>query len=291
MKSRIIEIARAEKISDIGFCSIADYKEEAKLLKAPAVFSKNESETEVFENARTAIVCAFNYYAGEEKGNISRYAQGEDYHITVMQKMQPIVDELEKNGFWAKAFADIGILNERLLTVLSGIAFTGKNRMAISPKFGSYFFVGYILTDCEIDKDKKADKSCGECGKCERACPLGALCEDFCEEKCIAYITQKKGELSKEEEDALINANTVWGCDICQEVCPHNKNIPLTEIEEFKKNRIINLEIDENLSNRQFREIYKNRAFAWRGKGVLLRNQKILQKNKKISKKVLTKEK
>lgn len=282
MKNRIIQTARAEKVSDIGFCSIADYKEEAKNIKSPAVFGKTEPETEILENARTAIVCAFNYYAGGEKGNISRYAQGEDYHLTVMCKMQPIVNLLEENGFRAKAFTDIGFLNERLLTVLSGIAFTGRNRMAISPKFGSYFFVGYILTDCEISPDKRADKGCCGCGNCEKACPQGALDDGFCEEKCIAYLTQKKGDLTKEEEDALIKANTVWGCDICQEVCPHNKNIPVTDIAEFKENRIINLEIDENMSNKEFKKMYKNRAFSWRGKGVSTRNQKILQKSKKI---------
>jgi epoxyqueuosine reductase QueG len=286
MKRKIIEIAEAETISDIGFCSISDYIEEAKTLETSAVFGKNGRETEIFENARTAIVCAFNYYAGEEKGNISRYAQGEDYHVAVMRRMKPITEALEKDGFWAKIYADTGVLNERLLAVLSGIAFVGRNRMAISPKFGSYFFIGYILTDCEIEKDKKLNKKCAECGRCEKACPLGALKDGFFEEKCLSYITQKKGELSKEEQNAIMEANTVWGCDICQEVCPHNKGIPITDIDEFKKNRIVNLEINENISNSEFKKIYGNRAFSWRGKGVIIRNQKILQKNiKKFQKK------
>ncbi len=285
MKNKIIEIADAENISDIGFCRISDYKEEAKTLETPAVFAKKAIEPETLKNARTAVVCAFNYYAGREKGNISRYAQGEDYHLTVMRKMKPIADELEKNGFFAKIFADTGFFNERLLAVLGGIAFIGRNRMAISPKFGSYFFLGYILTDCEMERDKKTDKKCAECGKCEKACPLGALKGGFCEEKCLSYITQKKGVLSQEEEKAIIKANTLWGCDICQEVCPHNKNIPVTDVAEFKENRIINLEIDENISNREFKKLYKNRAFSWRGKGVIIRNQKILQKNQKKLKK------
>ena len=285
MKSRIIEIAGAEKISDIGFCGISDYKKAAENLEKPAVFGSGGQKTEVLENARTAIVCAFNYYAGEEKGNISRYAQGEDYHITVLRKMQPIAEELEKNGFSAKIFADTGILNERLLAKNSGIAFIGRNRMAISEKFGSYFFVGYILTDCEIKDDRKTREGCLDCGRCEKACPLGALKGGFCEEKCLSYITQKKGELSEEEEQAMVSANTVWGCDICQEVCPHNQGIPITEISEFKENRIINLEIDENISNKEFKKLYKNRAFSWRGKKILIRNQKILKKPKKFQKK------
>ena len=283
MKDKILEIARTEKISDIGFCSISDYKKAAKDLKKSAVFGKNEKE--ISENARTAIVCAFNYYAGDEKGNISRYAQGEDYHITVMRKMKPIADELKKSGFSAELFADTGFLNERLLAVHSGMAFIGRNHMAISEKFGSYFFVGYILTDCEIKDDRKTRRGCLDCGKCEKACPLGALNGGFCEEKCLSYITQKKGGLSEEEMQAMVSANTIWGCDICQEVCPHNRDIPITEISEFKENRIINLEIDENISNKEFREMYKNRAFSWRGKSVVVRNQKISKKRKKIKKK------
>lgn len=279
MKKRIIEIAKAEKISDIGFCSMAEYKKESEKAVKPAFLGKRKGTSEeFFENARTAIVCAFNYYAGDEKGNISRYAQGEDYHLTVIRKMTPITQALEENGFWAKVFTDTGVLNERLLATLCGIAFVGKNQMAISPKFGSYFFIGYVLTDCEIEADKKAQKECQNCGKCEKACPLGALEEGFCEEKCLSYITQKKGELKADEKQAMIGANTMWGCDICQEVCPHNKNIPITEIAEFKENRIINLEIRDDISNKEFEKTYKNRAFSWRGKGVILRNQKILQK-------------
>ena len=277
MKTQIIKIARAQKISDIGFCDIADYNKEAKNLEKSAVFDKKGNE--ILESARTAIVCAFNYYAGAEKGNISRYAQGEDYHKVVTGKMQPIAELLEKSGYSAKIFADTGFLNERLLAVQSGIAFIGRNRMAISPKFGSYFFIGYLITDCEIEKDEKCEKSCANCGKCEAACPLGALCGGFCEEKCLSYITQKKGGLTETEENAIKNANTIWGCDICQEVCPHNRDIPITEIDEFKENRIINLEINEEITNREFKEMYGNRAFSWRGKGVLLRNQKNLQKS------------
>ena len=276
MKTQIIRIARAQKISDIGFCDIADYNMEAKNLKRSSVFAKEEKE--ILENARTAIVCAFNYYAGAEKGNISRYAQGEDYHRVVTERMRPIAELLEKSGFSAKIFADVGFLNERLLAVQSGIAFIGKNRMAISPEFGSYFFIGYILTDCELEKDKKCDQTCANCGKCEAVCPLGALKDGFCEEKCLSYITQKKGELTGKEEQAVKNANTIWGCDICQEVCPHNRDIPVTEIDEFRKNRIINLEISEEISNKEFKKMYGNRAFSWHGKGVLIRNQKILQK-------------
>ncbi|MBR4173589.1 MAG: DUF1730 domain-containing protein [Clostridia bacterium] len=281
MKNKIIEIAKAEKISDIGFCSIADYREEAKTLEKPDAFGAKAEKAEILKNARTAIVCAFNYYAGAEKGNISRYAQGEDYHKIVVRKMTPIAEYLKNNGYAAENFADTGVLNERLLSTMGGIAFIGRNRMAISPKFGSYFFIGYILTDAEIEKDGKNTQVCFGCGACERACPLGALYGGVCEEKCLSYITQKKGELTEREETAIKSANTIWGCDICQEVCPHNRDIPITEIAEFKENRIINLDFDDEISNKEFQKRYKNRAFSWRGKAVLVRNKKIIKKIKK----------
>lgn len=281
MKNRIIEIAKTQKISDIGFCSLSDYYEEAKSVSNSAIFGKNTEKEDILKNARTAIVCAFNYYAGGEKGNISRYAQGEDYHRAVVRRMEPIAKELEKGGFFARIFADTGFLNERLLAVESGIAFIGRNHMAISEKFGSYFFVGYLLTDCVIEPDARTEKNCRNCGKCQKICPLGALNDGFCEAKCLSYITQKKGELTEEEEKAIAYANTIWGCDLCQEACPHNMNLPITEISEFRENRIINLKIDENISNKEFQKMYKNRAFAWRGKGVLIRNQKIMKKYKK----------
>lgn len=275
MKSEIIRLAKESKISKVGFCTARRYLERATTAKA--AFSSEKTAEEVLRGAQTLVVCAFSYYSGAGKGNISRYAQGVDYHIVAKEKMRPICNMLEKNGFCAEAYADSGALNERLLGTLSGISFVGENQMAISDGLGSYFFLGYIVTDCRIEADAENTKKCAGCGACKKACPLGALSGDtFCEEKCLSYITQKKGELSPAEVEAIRTAGTIWGCDICQEVCPHNKNSPITEIEEFKENLMLNLVIDEDLSNREFKRLYKNRAFSWRGKGVLLRNQKII---------------
>lgn len=279
MKQKITEIAKAEKISDIGFCSVAEYEKSAKLIFSKSKFSKeNTKAEEIIKGAKTIIVCTFNYFNGKKRGNVSRYAQGEDYHKVVINKMNKIKDYLSSCGYIAETFSDTGFLNERLLAVESGIAFLGKNQMAISNKFGSYFFIGYIVTDCEIKPDKKSNKTCVGCNECVKACPLGALDNGFCEEKCLSYITQKKGELSEKEQNAMINVNTAWGCDVCQEVCPHNRNIPITDIAEFCDNIIENLKYEE-ISNKEFQKKYKNRAFSWRGKTVLMRNLKILEKN------------
>ena len=274
MRNKILELAEEQKISAVGICKASDYIKRTEGLLKKASFCAEDKE--LSDKVRSIIVCAFSYYNGEKRGNISRYAQGADYHIVAKEKMSPICEYLKEKGFSAQSFADTGTLNERILANLSGIAFLGKNQMAISKTLGSYFFIGYIITDCELPHDAPNTMECDGCGKCIGACPLGALSkEGFCEDKCLSYITQKKGELTGEEKIAIKNAKTIWGCDICQEVCPHNRGLGVTPIPEFKENLIINLEIDGNLSNKEFKKLYGNRAFSWRGKQVLERNLKI----------------
>lgn len=279
MKSRIIALAADLRISAVGFCSVDEYNRQSAD-GAAAAFVKPENyrrPEQILTGARSVIVCAFSYYTGSPRGNISRYAQGADYHKVTASKMKHIIGLLEENGYAAAAFSDIGGLNERLLARLSGLAFVGRNRMAINPRLGSYFFIGYVLTDCEIEPDSECTLSCADCGRCVRACPLGALDNGFDETKCLSYITQKKGDVSEKEKRAMAETGTIWGCDICQEVCPHNCEPEITGIDEFKRDLIIDLHVDENLSNKAFLRMYSGRAFTWRGKGVLIRNQNILK--------------
>ena len=286
MKNLIIELAKKNKITDIGFCRIEDYNNRINVDNArKGVFSNS---TPLAFDPKTAIVFAFGYYVNKKSGNISRYAWGKDYHIVTKQKMRDIVEFLKSYGYHAESYADIGPLDERLLAKLSGVAFIGKNKMAISKTFGSYFFIGYILTDCELEPDCENTLSCMNCGKWVNVCPLGALGEEsFDAEKCLSYISQKKGELSDVEIQALSESGKLWGCDLCQEVCPHNANIPETDINEFKTDIITDLQLDD-ISNKEFKARFGDRAFAWRGKNVLLRNQRYVyiigseKKSKKI---------
>lgn len=276
MKNKIIEIAHEMKISDIAFCGAEVYRKRVKN-KQSVFCSKSSAELPEFVNS--IIVCTFSYYNGKRRGNISAYAQGKDYHVVAVEKMNSIKRALEENGFIAEAYADTGALNERSLAELSGIAFRGKNHMMINEKSGSYFFIGYIITDCVLEADVFENKSCMNCGKCIEACPTGVLCKEIFDEKeCLSYITQKKGELTGREKEVISITGFIWGCDICQEVCPHNRGIDVTDIDEFKEDLIIDLKIDEEISNREFKKMYSNRAFSWRGKAVLLRNQKIVEK-------------
>ena len=120
-------------------------------------------------------------------------------------------------------------------------------------------------------------RGCLGCRKCIKACPTGALGECGTDGyKCLSYITQKKGELTQQEQELMRKCGTVWGCDICQDVCPHNADAEQTDIDEFREDLIDTLKLDSNISNKEFRRIYGKRAFAWRGKAVLVRNLEIL---------------
>ena len=149
--------------------------------------------------------------------------------------------------------------------------------MLINDDFGSWFFIGYILCDLEMEADKPLNRACIGCNKCIESCPGGALGEQFCADRCASHISQKKGNLTEKEIAILKKSGLIFGCDECQKVCPHN-NISPKPMKEFTEDIIdylLSSDI-ENLSNKQFLSKYKNRAFSWRGKGVLERNIKIL---------------
>lgn len=237
----------------------------------------------IMKDAKSIIVCAFPYHIDNEKeSNLSRYCRGLDYHIVAKELLQKVCDYLDENieGFEYKIFVDNGPLVDRELAYLSGIGYFGINNNIITDKYGSYVFIGYIINNYEFSLDKPLDKECMKCGKCVKYCPGNALLGNYNmnPRKCLSYITQKKEELSLEEVKAIKSSGKIFGCDICQEVCPHNKNIKETHIEEFMKDLILNLdykEIDE-ISNKEFKRRYENRAFSWRGKKIIKRNIEII---------------
>lgn len=227
------------------------------------------------------IVCLFPYFAQNAPGNISLYARGLDYHTVVIDYLEKLCKFLNKetNGqFTGKCYCDISPYSDRSLAIGAGLGFIGKNGCVINEKYGSYVFIGYIETDFALEPDFEIKKTCLGCNKCIIACPGGAICDDsFKKERCASYLSQKKGELTNEEQQIIIKSNKIWGCDICQSVCPHNADIPITPIKEFKDDLInyVNISDLEGLSNKSFKEKFKNRAFIWRGKEILIRNCKL----------------
>lgn len=146
----------------------------------------------------------------------------------------------------------------------------GKNHLLINEKYGTFVFIGLLKTNSFIEPDNPNFQGCLNCNKCTDIC-AALRNNDF--SVCISEISQKKGELSDYEKNILIDSGTVFGCDKCQTICPMNK-FTQTPIPEFYENRISMLHKDMfvNLSNKEFIRLYGNRAFAWRGKNVLLRN-------------------
>ena len=229
-------------------------------------------------NPRNVLVAAFPYYAGERPGNLSLYARGRDYHQVVTGRLNTICDILRenyKNGVFLPA-ADNSPLPERQAAWRCGIGLRGKNGLVILPPYGSYVFLGTILTDVEVDLSPRTPSAhCVGCGKCLTACPGGALGEAGVDlDRCLSELTQRKGELTAEQGALLKNHSLIWGCDTCQRVCPYNAAPALSPLPEFREGLVDTLEgADlEGLTNRTFREKYGDRAFAWRGPAPLRRN-------------------
>ena len=294
MIKKLTELAQNLKISDFGIVRARVFDDLCLDLhtanSSEFVSAAPEERSNPFlimPDAKSLIVCLFNYNCGRT-GNISKYAMGEDYHSVIKKKLAAFAEPLRAAGFDCMEFSDSWSMNERYLAACAGLGFVGKNRMFISRKFGSYVFIGTIITNCELEPSEAAKSSCAGCNMCIKSCPGGALSEDrgFNESRCLSYITQKKGELEPWETELIRKGKSAWGCDICQEVCPHNKNAPCTDIEEFSNNLISGLNIDEDMSNKEFKRAYSNRAFSWRGKAPLVRNLKILKKQRKSEKTV-----
>ena len=240
------------------------------------------------------FIAAFSYYAGNAPGNLALYCRGEDYHQVVTRRLEQVSTGLRErypnNRFVSGA--DNSPVPERAAAVLAGLGVQGKSQLLFVPDYGSYVFLGSILTDLPLETTKPAgalpicqnSSTCQSCGACQKACPGKALTEDgFILENCISQITQKKGDLSPEEHRLVEKHPLIWGCDICQAVCPVNRSVQETGILEFRENLLpaLGAEDLDGLSNRQFRDKYGNRAFAWRGVSLLQRNLSLQEQYKK----------
>lgn len=226
------------------------------------------------EKAKSVIVVLFPYYLGDkyyEKLNISKYAVPEDYHVICGEYLKKITLSLEEsypdNNF--QYFCDNSPVNEVMAGCLAGLGVRGENSLLINEKYGSFCFVGEIVTDLEIPCEDREIEYCKKCGLCKKRCINQAITTNGVEkEKCLSEITQKKGNLTESEEELIKKSGCIWGCDICQDVCPMNKNIEVSPIKEFYETAksTYNSDVDYN----------KSRAYSWRKKDVINRNLKIM---------------
>ena len=229
--------------------------------------------------AKTILVGAFPYYAGDTPGNLSLYCRGEDYHLVLGRRLQTVVDTLVQQhpDHHFIPGADNNPVPELAAAELAGVGWRGRHGLRIVPPYGSYVFLGTILTDLDLSQTGPSPGTlCGaHCRACQKACPTGALTDTGCDlSKCLSELTQKKGDLPPEAAAQITHSPTVWGCDLCQRACPHNKQAALTPLPEFREDLLPSLTLADldGLSNKAFRRQYAARAFSWRGIAPLKRN-------------------
>jgi epoxyqueuosine reductase len=222
-------------------------------------------------------VAAFPYFAGRSPGNLPLYCRGEDYHRVLLRRLEAVSAALQEqypeNRFIPGT--DNSPIPEQTCARLAGLGERGLHNLLIVPPYGSYVFLGTILTDLPLETTQgERGPICQSCGRCQKACPTGALEGGFSHERCLSHLSQKKGALSQEEEEQLRKSPVIWGCDLCQNACPLNQKAAFTQLPEFRENllRSLTQEDLEGLTNRQFAERYGDRAFAWRGPAPLRRN-------------------
>ena len=194
----------------------------------------------VVAGARSVIVTATLYntdrpYSSQlppEVARISRYAWGDDYHDTLKARLDVLLAWMRgqsPDGFEARAYVDTGPVQERVYAQYAGLGWIGKNTCLINPEIGSWLFLAEIITTLDLEPDTQGLEQCGSCTKCLEACPTGALVEPgvLDSARCLSYLTiEHRGDIPAGDRAAM--GTQVYGCDICQEVCPYNLPAPVT---------------------------------------------------------------
>jgi epoxyqueuosine reductase len=271
--------------------------------------ARRESPEQVLKGAGNVIVCALNYntahpYSSEveaqltearkkdspgPRGWISRYAWGRDYHEVMWEGLNALLQLLKEKfpeKHFSRAYADTGPIAERIFAKHAGLGWLGKNTLLLNEKWGSWLFLGVIVTSLDLAPSLAPGELppadlCGNCRQCLDACPTEALIEPYVLDarRCISYLTiELRGSVPEEYREAM--GKHVYGCDVCQEVCPYNRDAPITEVEEFEPRTweegkslfAPRLEWLAGMTEEEFREKFRRSAMKrtkWRG---LVRN-------------------
>lgn len=295
LKEKIIQLSQEIGISKIGFTTADDFAYLEKSLRAGV----EEGRTTGFEHknieerldpklslasARTIISIAVAYprrlpqqpqKTAFRRGKITPNSWGLDYHYILQDKLERLARGIEEltADLEYKGMVDTGALVDTAVARRAGIGFIGKNGLVISKEFGSYMFLGELITNLELEPDQPVDYDCGDCNRCVEACPTSCLLGDSTMDarRCLSFQTQNKGMMDLEFRKKI--KTVIYGCDICQICCPYNKGIdspPVVDIDpDLAQPELIPF---LDLTNGQFKEKFGLIAGSWRGKNILQRN-------------------
>ncbi|MGP4042451.1 tRNA epoxyqueuosine(34) reductase QueG [Gracilibacillus sp. D59] len=298
LKEELIAYSKEIGIDKIGFASTEPFTEfksrleEQQELGYASGFEKgtNEERTEperLMQGAESIIAIALAYptkikdepksVKGDRRGFFARASWGTDYHIVLKEKLDKLASFLQEKvpGFQYSSMVDTGELSDRAVAERAGIGFSGSNTLIISPEYGSYMYLGEMITNIPFSADQPLEDGCGTCTKCIDACPTGALVEPgrLNAQQCLAFLTQTKDFMPEDHRTKL--GNYIYGYETCQVVCPYNKGVDFHNHEEFEpdpelvKPRLVDL---LSVSNREFKDKFGKMAGSWRGKKPLQRN-------------------
>lgn len=242
------------------------------------------------DGAKSIISVALNYFPHvklpDDVPQFAYYAYGEDYHDIVRGKLNQLLDfiKLRFPDVSGCAFCDSAPVLERFWAARAGLGFIGKNTLLIIPGKGSYFFLGELIIDIELEYDSSITQNCGSCRRCLETCPTGAIEKPHWlnANKCISYQTiENKGEIPPEIISKL--SNKVYGCDICQKVCPWNRFAKPHATNEFLPSQdflSLDLEKLQNMNEDTFRQIFRKSAVKRAKFGGLKRNVDAISKTR-----------
>ncbi|AGK52471.1 tRNA epoxyqueuosine(34) reductase QueG [Bacillus sp. 1NLA3E] len=301
LKKDIIKYSQSIGIDKIGFTTASTFDElKNRLLKQRELgyqsgfeepdIEKRTDPALLLNNPSSIISIALAYPSkmshrvqskeGERRGIFCRASWGTDYHIVLREKLKMLeifISSLVPEAI-CKSMVDTGELVDRAVAERAGLGWSGKNCSIITPEFGSYVYLGEMITNIPFEPDTPMEDHCGECTKCLDACPTGALVQggQINANHCIAFLTQTKGFVPEEFRDKI--GNRVYGCDSCQTACPENKGKDFhfhEEMEADPEQVKPLLKPLLTISNREFKEKFGDLSGSWRGKKPIQRNAMI----------------
>jgi epoxyqueuosine reductase len=242
-----------------------DKKFQAGMEYMESNFEKKKDVAQILPNAKSVISLGLNYYTpdsysnDESSGKISRYAWGIDYHLIIWAMLDELEEELKKIDpeFESISYVDTGPVMDKAWAVRAGIGWLGKHTNVINREIGSWFFIANIITNYEFEYSEQIEDFCGSCTACLDACPTDAIVQEYVVDanKCISYLTIENKEKISEEFKGKFD-NWIFGCDICQDVCPWNQKFPVESlIKDFKpQNKQIELDEILQMTESEFKE-------------------------------------